>query len=410
MSSSKSLGIDPDRLARIAPYLKSNYIDPGLLPCAQTTVLRRGEVAHFSSLGFADPEGGKPLEADTIFRIYSMTKPVVSVAFMMLVEEGRVALDDPVHRFIPSFRGLEVFDGLDESGAMKTRPTEAPMRMADLLRHTSGLTYDFQEFSPVDAAYREAKVASVHRKYDLEGFVEAISKIPLVASPGEVWNYSVSTDVLGYLVQKISGRPLEDFLKQRIFDPLGMVDTGFQVPAEQAHRLAACYRLAPGATEKSLQDDPADSPYLAPPSYCSGGGGLVSTTADYLKFVRMLLARGQLDGVRLIGPKTLDLMTVNHIPGGRDLTQASISLFSEAAYSGVGFGLGFAVTMDQPKTLIPGSNGDFFWGGMASTFFWVDPAEDLACVFMTQLMPSNTYPVRRQLRTLVYASLTETAT
>lgn len=399
-----SLGIDPARLGKISAFLQDRYITPGLLAGTQMSVLRRGKLVHSSTLGLADSERGTALEDDTIFRIYSMTKPITSIAFMMLVEDGLVAVDDAVHRFIPEWRGLEVYES-GELGSFKTRKTTSPMRMVDLLRHTSGLTYDFQASSPVDAAYRDLKVL---RTGTLDEFIHTLSGLPLLFSPGESWNYSVSTDVLGYLVGKISGMPFETFLKERIFKPLGMVDTDFYVPPEKAHRLAACYRLDDDG-KRVLQDDPQTSPFLRQPRLCGGGGGLVSTSADYLRFARMLLGRGTLDGVRIIGPKTLDLMTVNHIPGGRDLTQSSISLFSEAAYAGVGFGLGFAITENAAKTLLPGTDGEFFWGGMASTAFWVDPKEDLAVVFMTQIMPSSAYPVRRQLRALVYSALTETA-
>jgi CubicO group peptidase (beta-lactamase class C family) len=280
------------------------------------------------------------------------------------------------------------------------------MRMVDLLRHTSGLTYGFQMRNSIDQAYRRLHMESFDRIGGLDGMIEDLAKTPLQFSPGEAWNYSVSTDVLGYLVGKISGQPFEEFLQQRIFDPLGMVDTGFHVPAGKAHRLAACYELKAG--EVRLQDDPEKSFFLQTPPMISGGGGLVSTSVDYLRFARMLLNRGELGGERLISPKTLQLMTSNHLPGGKDLTEMSVSMFSEAAYSGVGFGLGFAVTLDPAKALIPGSRGDFFWGGMASTFFWVDPVEDMTCVFMTQLMPSSSYPVRRELRTMIYSAMTET--
>jgi CubicO group peptidase (beta-lactamase class C family) len=280
-----------------------------------------------------------------------------------------------------------------------------PMRIVDLLRHTSGLTYGFQQRTNIDQAYRRLHMENFDREGGLDGMIADLAKVPLEFDPGSHWNYSVSTDVVGYLVGKLSDRPLEEVLKDRIFDPLGMVDTGFHVPAEQAHRLGACYELSEG--KRVLQDDPENSPFRKPPSLYSGGGGLVSTSADYLRFARMLLGRGELDGERIISPKTLALMTANHLPGGQDMTAASISMFSEAAYAGVGFGLGFAVTVDPARTLIPGSRGDFFWGGLASTFFWVDPAEELTCVLMAQLMPSSSYPIRREMRTLVYSSLTD---
>jgi len=347
-----------------------------------------------------------PVKDDTIFRIYSMTKPITSVAFMMLFEEGRVALDEPVHKYIPEWKDLGVFvAGI--APAFLTRPPARPMLIVDLLRHTSGLTYAFQQRSNVDAAYREAKIGEIEKAGTLETMIEDLGKIPLEFSPGEAWNYSVATDVIGYLIGKISGQPFEQFLKQRILNPLGMSDTDFQVPPEKAHRLAACYSADVKAGNFTLQDDPKTSSFLSPPSLVSGGGGLCSTAADYLTFCRALINGGELGGVRLLGPKTLQLMTSNHLPGGVDLPAMSRSLFSEATYNGIGFGLGFAVTMEPAKTLIPGSAGEYSWGGAATTSFWIDPAEELIAIFMTQVLPSSAYPLRRELRTLVYSAITE---
>lgn len=414
MTKPESIGLSSERLARIPAFLDERYIKTGKLPCAQVQVWRRGKLAVDEVLGLADRERKRPLEKDAIFRIYSMTKPVTSVAFMMLVEQGLVALDDPVAKFIPEWANLGVFAAGTDAG-WATTPPARPMLMIDLLRHTSGLTYGFQMQGNIDAAYRKLKVAEDLRLGTLQEFIEKLAKLPLVFSPGEAWNYSVSTDVLGYLVETISGMPFEAYLEQNIFQPLGMVDTGFTVPAEKKHRLTACYAAgvlgskAVKAGPPPLQDDPEKSPYLTPTDFPSGGGGLTSTMADYMRFARMLLNGGELDGARLLSPKTLQLMTANHLPGGKDLTQMSKSLFSEATYAGVGFGLGFGVTVDPAATMIPGSKGDFFWGGAASTFFWVDPVEDLTVVFMTQLLPSSAYPVRRELRTLVYSAFTESA-
>ena len=394
---------DQQRLDRVAEFLTERYIAPGKLVGAQVAVRHHGEPVYAATLGMADRERGIALADDTIFRIYSMTKPLTSLAFMMLVEEGLVALDDPVHRFIPAWKGLGVFAAGTRTTGFATTPTGAPMRMVDLLRHTSGLTYGFQNRTNVDAAYRQLKIGEIEKAGDLDGFIAALATLPLEFSPATAWNYSVATDVLGYLVGKISGEPFEAFLRRRILDPLGMVDTGFHVRAGQGHRFAACY--TPGKDGLALQDDPADSSFLNAPAFISGGGGLVSTTADYAAFAQMLLTGATASGERLVGRKTLELMTANHLPGGVDLPALSQSLFSEAAYDGVGFGLGFAVTTDPAKTLMPGSRGEFFWGGAASTFFWVDPAEALTCVFMTQLLPSSTYPVRRELRTLIYSAL-----
>lgn len=404
MSRATSLGFAPDRLARIDRHLKA-YVDAGKLPCAQFVLARQGQLVHQSLLGQQDPERGVPLADDTVYRIYSMTKPITAVALMTLVEEGLIALDDPVSKHIPAWKDLAVFDAGVEPAFM-TKPCARPMQVVDLLRHTSGLTYGFQNRSNVDAAYRKLKLEAFHGGFDLEGFVGQLAKIPLEFSPGEAWNYSVSTDVCGYLVQKVAGKPLDEVFAERIFRPLKMGDTGFVVREDQKSRFAACYEAKPGGGIK-LQDDPATSPYLGQPDLLSGGGGLVSTAADYLRFANMLLNGGELDGARILAPKTVRLMASNHLPGGADLTQMSRSLFSESTNAGVGFGLGVAVVFDPPKTLIPCSQGEFYWGGMASTAFWVDPLEEVTAVFMTQLIPSSTYAIRRELRTLVYGALVE---
>jgi CubicO group peptidase (beta-lactamase class C family) len=403
-ASPESAGMSKAAFDRIEDHLKRRYVDAGRFPGTQLLVYRRGKVVHSAVQGFADVERRMPVKDDTIFRIYSMTKPITSIAFMMLFEEGRVALDEPVHKYIPEWKDLGVFQA-GTAPAFLTRPPSRPMLIVDLLRHTSGLTYGFQQRSNVDAAYREMKIGEVEKAGTLDSMISDLAKIPLEFSPGEAWNYSVATDVIGYLIGKISGKPFEQFLKERIFDPLGMNDTDFFVPAAKAHRLAACYTAEKGSI--TLQDDPTTSSFLAPPSLISGGGGLCSTAADYLTFCRALLNRGELGGVRLIGPKTLALMTSNHLPGGRDLPAMSRSLFSEATYNGIGFGLGFSVTMNPALTLIPGSAGEYSWGGAATTSFWIDPAEELIAIFMTQVLPSSAYPVRRELRTMVYAAITD---
>jgi CubicO group peptidase (beta-lactamase class C family) len=395
------------RLTHIGRFFDEQYIRPGKLAGLLAQVWHGGRLVLNAPLGMADRERGVPMAEDTIFRIYSMSKPVTSVALMMLFEQGLVALDDPVAKYIPAWADLKVFAG-GSHGAFKTRAVARPMQIVDLLRHTSGLTYGFQQFTPVDAAYRKLKVG----EGTLDDMVATLATLPLDFSPGTAWNYSVSTDVLGYLVGKISGMPFETFLQQKIFDPLGMTDTGFHVPASKAQRLAACYaigRLGERGDKTgralALQDDPHTSSYLQAPTFFGGGGGLVSTAADYLRFCRMLLDGGTLEGTRILGRKTLELMTANHLPGGGTLTQMSRSLFSEAAYNGIGFGLGFAVTVDAAQTLMPGGAGDYFWGGAASTFFVVDPREDMVMLLLTQLIPSSAYPLRRQLRTLVNAAL-----
>ncbi|SIO65737.1 CubicO group peptidase, beta-lactamase class C family [Bradyrhizobium erythrophlei] len=415
-ASPESAGMSKQALDRLEDHLKRNYVDAGRFPGTQLLVYRRGKIVHSTVQGFADLERKAPVKDDTIFRIYSMTKPITSVAFMMLVEEGRVAIDEPVHKYIPEWKNLGVFQA-GTHPAFLTKAPSRPMLIVDLLRHTSGLTYGFQQRSNVDAAYRENKIGEVIKSGTLETMIADLAKIPLEFSPGEAWNYSVSTDVIGYLIGLISGMPFEQFLKERIFDPLGMNDTDFFVPADKAHRFAACYSADPqgGMTFHAgvrkggltLQDDPATSSFLAPPSLISGGGGLCSTAADYLTFCRALLNGGELGGVRLLGPKTLALMTANHLPGSMDLPGLSRSLFSEATYNGIGFGLGFSVTMNPAQTLIAGSAGEYAWGGAATTSFFIDPAEELITIFMTQVLPSSAYPLRRELRSMVYAAITD---
>jgi CubicO group peptidase (beta-lactamase class C family) len=399
----ETVGLSSTRLERIDQFVQRKYIETGRMPCGLVLVHRRGETAHFSAFGMADVERKKKVAEDTIFRIYSMTKPVTSIAFMQLVELGLVALDEPVHKYIPAWKDLGVFVG-GFMQTFRTKRVERPMLIVDLLRHTSGLTYGFQETTNVDAAYRKLKIGEIEKSGTVESMIENLGKLPLEFSPGTAWNYSVSTDVLGYLVEKISGQKFEDYLRTKIFKPLGMIDTDFHVHPGKEARLAACYIPAKHGME--LQDDPAKSPYLQPPSFVSGGGGLVSTASDYLRFCRMLLNGGSLDGVQIVSPKTIELMTMNHLPDGKDLPSLSRSLFSEVTLSGVGFGLGFSVTMDPAKTMIPGSVGEYSWGGAASTAFWVDPKEQLITIFMTQLIPSSTYPIRRELRTMVYSAFT----
>ncbi|MCP5432827.1 MAG: beta-lactamase family protein [Alphaproteobacteria bacterium] len=401
----REAGLSPDRLKRIDAFLAERYVGSNRLPCAEVVVWRGGGVAHHVLLGERDPERKAPIEENTVFRIYSMTKPVTSVAFMQLVEQGLVALDEPVHRRIPEWRDLGVYAG----GFMETFRTAAaqrPMLMVDLLRHTSGLTYGFQQRSNVDAAYRKLALGDVDGNGTIAGMVSELAKLPLEFSPGKHWNYSVSTDILGHLVEVISGKSLDRYFADHIFGPLGMNETGFHVRKDQAERFTSCYWAPPG-TPRILQDDAVKSRYHQPRTFLSGGGGLVSTSADYLKFCRMLISSGTLDGVQILSPKTIELMTANHLPGDSDLADMSISLFSEATYAGTGFGLGFAVTLDPARALLPGSPGDFWWGGAASTYFWIDPEEELICIFMTQIMPSTAYNVRRELRTLVYSAFTD---
>lgn len=397
-------GFDRERLRRIDAFLEERYIAPGLLPCAQLLVARDGVPVHFSSFGRAREESGEPLREDAIFRVASMTKPLTSLAFMMLVEEGKVSLDQPVQDVIPEFAGLGVYEGGGAGIPFQTRPPERPMLMIDLLRHTSGLTYDFQQRTNVDAAYRSRGIVTLRGKRPLPDFIAALSEVPLEFSPGTAWNYSVSTDVLGFVIERLSGLKLEEMLERRLLAPLGMADTAFHVPKDKIHRLTDCWTLHPDRGV-ILYDKAEESSWKQPPALISGGGGLVSTAADYHRFCAMLLAGGALGGTRIVGRKTIELMAGNHLPGGADLTELSRSMFSEAIYSGQGFGLGFAVNMDPAKAMAPGSAGEFYWGGIFSTYFFVDPIERISAVFMTQLMPSSSYPVRRQIKTMIYSAL-----
>ncbi|MFQ5380168.1 MAG: serine hydrolase domain-containing protein [Dehalococcoidia bacterium] len=404
-------GMSTERLAQIDRHLMQNYVEPGKFAGALTLVARKGEIAHFSAIGEMDGERGKATREDTIFRIYSMSKPITSVALMTLYEEGRFQLDDPVHKYIPSFEGLRVWEG-GADPIWLTRHPDRPMTVRDLMSHQSGLTYGFMMRNSVDAAYR--KLGIMGREGDqglpdetLTEQIEKLSRVPLQFSPGTAWNYSVSTDVCGHLVELISGKPFDDYLTERIFKPLGMVDTAFYVPDEKLDRFAACYIPTPTGG-RMLQDDPEKSAYRKPPKLLSGGGGLVSTATDYFRFCQMLLNGGRLDGVPILGRKTIELMTSNHLTGGGDLAaMAPSGIFAEVAFAGTGFGLGFSVLLDPAAAQIPGSRGQYAWGGAASTAFWVDPVEEVILVFMTQLLPSGTYPIRRELQVLVNAAIVD---
>lgn len=395
------MAFNQDRLQRIGSFLQSSYLDRQRLPGSLVRILHQGRNIYTDIRGYADVGHARPLTEDSIFRIYSMTKPITSIALMQLVEEGRLQIDDPVHRYIPNWKNLRVYEGGSLGGGWRTTEPKRPMLVIDLLRHTSGLTYGFQNSSNVDAAYRQLGIGVIEANdMTLPRMIELLAELPLEFSPGDAWCYSLASDVVGWLIEVIANEPLDSYLARRIFRPLGMHDTGFQVKAGQEARLTSCYRPVPeGGIE--VQDPAETSPFLRAPSMLSGGGGLVSTAADYLKFCEALRSGYP----KLIGRKTLALMTANHLPGGVDLPQISRAAFSESIYAGAGFGLGFSTTTDIHKTLLAGSNGDYFWGGVASTSFWIDPAEELTVLFLTQLMPSSTWPIRRQLRSMVYAAL-----
>ena len=398
----EDVGLSSERLARVDTWARQ-LIDDGKLAGLSTMVLRRGKLVHFGTQGMADLARGTVLKQDTIFRFYSMTKPLTSVAIMMLYEEGRFQLDDPITRFLPCFRNMRVSAG-GMRGKIDTVPAERDITFRDLLTHTSGLTYGFMEATPVDAAYREAGVDFVAPDKSLREMVEIAAALPLIAQPGTAWNYSIATDILGHLVAVISGVPFDRFLRQRVTAPLGMVDTAFHVPAEKIGRFAANY--ARGADGRPmLIDDPETSVFRSTNRITGGGGGLVSTGGDYMRFCQMMLNKGVLGGARLLGRKTVELMTSNHLNG--DMAAMGQARFSESSYHGIGFGLGFSVTLDPAKAQILGSAGEYAWGGAASTAFWIDPAEDMAVILMTQLMPSSTYPIRRELRVLTYQAVVD---
>jgi len=401
ITSPEDVGLCSERLARIDDW-RDALVASGRFAGVSTLVARRGQVAHWGMSGMADKERGVAMAPDTIFRIYSMSKPITSAAIMMLYEEGRFQLDDPISRFLPCFKGSRVAVG-GSRGKVETVPAERDITFRDLLTHTSGLTYGFMEATAVDAMYRDSKLADFgHPDGDLMETVEKLAALPLISQPGREWNYSVSTDVLGALVQAISGQTFGTFLKERIFDPLGMDDTTFVVPEEKRGRFAANYVPHPKGGIM-LFDDPATSRYLGDRKMESGGGGLVSTTGDYLKFCMMMRNKGAAGGLRLLGRKTVELMTTNHLRG--DMGDMGQARFSESSYLGIGFGLGFSVMLDPAKAQILGTPGEYAWGGAASTAFWVDPGEDMIVIMMTQLMPSSTWPIRKELRVLSYQAV-----
>jgi CubicO group peptidase (beta-lactamase class C family) len=393
-STPEDVGLSGSRLYKI-DHLTQRYINEGKLPGTITLVARRGEVVHLSCQGKMDVEADKDMDDDTIFRIYSMSKPVTSVALMMLYEDGHFQLDCPVSTYIPGFSQLKVYT--DKGLVDPARE----MTIRDLLTHTSGLTYGFMNATPVDAMYRDNRV---EESRDLDEMIGKLCDLPLLFSPGSRWSYSVATDVCGYLVQKISDTPFDEFLQEQIFEPLEMDDTGFIVPEDKIHRLAANYEHTDDDGMR-LVDSPESSIYLADRGLKSGGGGLVSTVHDYNRFAQMLLGKGEYDGTRILGRKTVELMTCNHLPTGGDLTSMGQAVFSETPYDGIGFGLGFSVMLNPAKAQILGTEGEFAWGGAASTYFFVDPEEEMVVILLTQLLPSSAYPIRRELRVLAYQSI-----
>ena len=396
----EEVGLSSPRLARIGGWMR-RWVDSERLPGLLVAVVRDDRLAWIETCGLRDVEAGLAAAPDTIYRLYSMTKPITTVAALMLYEEGCFQLDDPVARFLPAFSQTRVYAG-GSAESFETEPLARPITVHDLMTHTSGLTYAFQDEHPVDALYRRHGIEFNANLGPLADLVEATAAQPLAFQPGTRWNYGVSTDVLGRLVEIWSGLSLDAFLAKRIFAPLGMTDTGFHVPEEQRERFASNY-TRPDGGGLALVDAASESRFLEPAATLSGGGGLVSTAADYLRFTRMLRGRGTLGDTRLLGRKTVEHMTANQLPG--DLADMGQPRFSETPFTGVGFGLGVSVMLDPAKARIVGSPGEYAWGGMASTAFWVDPAEDLIVLLLTQLSPSSTYPIRRELRVLAYQAL-----
>lgn len=389
-------GLDPVRLARIGPWMRQ-WVESGRLAGTTVMVHRRGRTVYLESAGLADIERAVTMTPETVVRIYSMTKPLTSVALMMLYEQGLFQLDDAISDVLPSFRNMLVWT---EAGAL---PAARAITYRDLLTHTSGLTYGFMNATPVDAMYRDAGIDFQTAGATLAEIVDRLAALPLLAQPGSAWNYSVATDVIGHLVAVHSGMEFPDFLAKSVLQPLGMGETAFVVAAPLQARFAANYARGEDG-RAALLDDPATSHFLRP-RLASGGGGLTSTITDYMRFCRMMLGGGVLDGVRLLGRKTVALMMSNHLGG--DMASMGQARFSESSYEGIGFGLGFSVMLDPARAQIVGTPGEAAWGGAASTGFWIDPTEDMAVVFFTQLTPSSTYPVRKQLRVLTYSALVD---
>lgn len=421
-AKSAALGLCPERLGRVTQWLEAQ-VSSQRVAGASVLIGRRGQEAYFAAAGHADAELGSSFERSTLVRIYSMTKSITTVAAMMLYEQGHFQLDDPVALYLPEFAQTPVWVGGD-ADISQTRSVQQPMTIRHLMTHTSGLTYGFMHSNVVDAAYREQKIEFPGTAGTLAELVERVATIPLICEPGSQWNYSVSTDVLGRLVEVWSGQSLRDYLRSQVLLPLGMADTDFHVAPGDHARLASLYAPAAGgdmsnvgkASQTSsgpragglkLQEPGASSRFLQPTALYSGGGGLVGSIDDYAKFCQMLLNGGERNGSRLLGRKTVEYMRVNHLPGNSDMAAMGQPVWSETSYDGIGFGLGFAVVLDPVQAQIITSPGEHHWGGAASTFFWLDPVEDLYTVFFTQLMPSSTYPIRRELRTRVYQALVD---
>ena len=401
-----ALGFSAERLERISTWM-DHYVNAGKLPCAVTLICRQGEVAFARSVGHQDLDSAGLIEMDSIFRIFSMSKPLTSVAVMMLYEEGNFQLDDPISRFIPSLTNPTVVVS-NVGGQLQTRPTKCPITIKQLLTHTAGFTYGWTEEFSLGEMYQQAGLDFWPNSGVLADVVDRVSELPLLFEPGSRFGYGISTDILGRFVEVISGQSLAAFMQQRVFEPLGMIDTGFSIAADKLDRLTTLYEATGESNTLAPVDTPGTTLFAAENvTTFSGGGGLLSTPADYLQFAEMLRCRGEFNGVRLLGSRTVDFMIQNHLPG--DLAQMGDTDFDgwSIAGEGVGFGLGFSVVLDSVQARTLCSVGEFSWGGMASTVFWVDPVEDITAMFLTQLTPSNTYSLRRELRVLVNQALVD---
>jgi len=405
MTAAARAGFSAERLQVLDRVLAEDYVERGEVPNAMVQVWRGGELAHSGLWGHADREAKTPIREDAIFRIYSMTKPITGVAVLMLMEQGLLDLDDEVSRFIPAFGQLGVFEA-GGRGGFRTRPPNRPMRIIDLATHTSGLTYEWMGASPVDAAYLDAGIGSRDFPGGLAALAETFGRLPIEFSPGTHWNYSMGMDVLARIVEVISGMSYGAFLRTRIFEPLGMADTAHFCPPDKADRLVSCYTISDG---KLTRDDRRTSMFLTPPGLEEGGAGLVSTMADYMRFCRMLLGGGALDGVRILSPASVGLFSRNMLPGGKTLGQMyQPGRWAQVLADNDGFSICCAVTLDPGQSHVLGSPGDFYWSGAPMTQFWIDPAEDLTVVFLTQVIGSpHHHRITRVLRNLVYGAIVE---
>jgi CubicO group peptidase (beta-lactamase class C family) len=383
----ESLGLSPTRLARMSDAFKRE-IDKGTIPGVTVMVARRGQIGWFEALGRQDPAQSAPMTRDSIFRIYSMTKPIVSIGIMQLVEDGYLLLSEPLTKYIPEFSAQKV--GVENNGKLDLVPPVRPITIQDLLRHTSGLTNDTAGNGPVQLMYQQSRIRD--RSISNAEHAAIVAGMPLLCQPGTEWNYSRSTDILGRIIEIVSGKSLGAYLTERILAPLQMTETAFHTAKENAHRLAEPFANDPWTNEPVKLINMLEKPVME-----SGGGGLVSTTMDYARFCQMLLGDGTLDGNRIIGRKTLRAMASNHL-------DATVKIGGTLLSPGHGFGLGFAVRTHEGMAPFAGSVGQFFWSGMAGTFFWIDPVEDLFAVFMSQGPGQRVY-LRDQVRSLVYAAV-----